>query len=129
MRRGSITPEMARAAYLREGTYAAAGASLGISGARVHAILTKDGSIVPRPKGDAVLNALLERIVGMVTMVERGPTAVQLAEATGVTPRAVRFQITRLRKANLVFQDADGGVLPTAAARERIQAARPPKGP
>jgi hypothetical protein len=115
-----VTLDQVRAAYVAHGSMRAAGRALGVSGARVQAILARNGGAPPTlARSEREILDAITRLTGIVT---RGPSIDQLAAEMGLTTRALRYRVSRLRKANLVFQDADGGILPTDAARERIRA-------
>jgi Mn-dependent DtxR family transcriptional regulator len=95
----------------------AAARLLGISAARVHQILTRDGAERPLTTSD---RAILEAIITLSTPVLRGPTAQELASTLGIKPRAVRYRLARLRRLNLIYVDPDRGYLPTDEARPKL---------
>jgi predicted transcriptional regulator len=119
----TITADQVREAYLNTGSMREAGKLLGVSGARVQAILAKNGgtpTVLPRADRE-----LLETVTRLSLVVTRGPSVAQVADALGITPRALRYRCTNLRKANLVVADSEGGLLPTDAARALLNAAQP----
>ena len=111
------TLDEVRAAYAQTGSMRAAGKRLGISGQRVHQILTADGYEPPLTPNERLI---LEAIVGLSTPVLRGPNTNQLAEKLGMKKRALQYRRARLRRLNLVYIDNDHGYLPTAEARPKL---------
>lgn len=107
-----------RAAYAETGSMRAAGAKLGISGSRVHQILRDSGG-ASRPL-TTTDRELLAAIVELSWPVLRGPTPTALAEKLQISERALRYRIARLRKLNLIYTDADRGLLPTDDARGKL---------
>jgi hypothetical protein len=59
----------------------------------------------------------LRAVMAMTAPVPRGPAVASIAETLGLTPRAVRARVAKLLARNLVYYDAEDGLLLTAAGR------------